>query len=263
MSAILAIAHYEMLMHWRRRGIKVLVISLILILTAAVLILGATDTTNTGGNLDQLVNQYIDLTIIFLTWPALASLLIFVVPILFSDSVPIDEQQHTRELIQSLPVTPVQYLIGKLIGLWYSLLIGLAVALIVNALAWRLSAGSYDGWRYLEFWLVGALVMMINTGIALLIGATQPTRSRAAVVFIGVLVLSILLLNPQDESLLAYLSPARFMILNHYIGQIEGANLVGLFASTKVVNSLLIGAAEVFVVGILTWAWLRWKEQKA
>lgn len=267
MYKILGMARYEAAMYWRRRGMRVVLASLLIILAATVFILlASTEQIETMLNLasanEELVNNT---TISFMTAPLLLTILIFILPVIGSDSIPLDQQEHTGELLDALPLSQAEYLAGKVGGLWLVMALGMLVVAIVHALLWRALIGEFDLPRYSEIWIAGLIVMLLNGGLGVLLAALQPTRIRAALLVMGVLIVSIFVVaalnQGTSETLLSYLDPSRFTLLNYFLGHPYEASSFTRVTSSAMLGTLFIGLLELAVVFGGVWAWRRQQER--
>lgn len=248
MENILGIAYYEYRLHWRGISLRVLALTTLLVTCVGLLIWNSLPegqfarVFNVEGGISTSVVQT------FLTFPALICVVVFIFPVAASECIPVDKHHRTIELIDSLPVTPVEYLAGKLLGYWLAGLMIILVAALINGGLWWLTLPGYDIIRYGELWFVAALVFMINSGIGILLGGTQPNRIRAAALVICVLIAATVLLAGADDarqptSVLSFANPAHLSLIVAYIdpGMSDGLHLT----SANVSLSLLGGLIEV------------------
>jgi len=260
MSRIAGIARYEFLMHWRRRALRVVALTLLLCASAGALIVSA------DPNIAPLlgaapVRDGSDVLITLGTLPVVLMLVIFVFPIVIGDSVLIDVQGGTTELLDSTPITVSGYLAGKLLGVWTAGLTAAFAVMVVTGGLWALTLGAYFIGLYLEIWIVAAAIIALNGGLALLIGATQPTRGRAAVLLFGVFALSIVLGTGSltAPTPLMLISPARLPVVNAYMIDPVGANGLRL-VSANVAPAFAAGIVELGVAFAAVWVWMRWQK---
>jgi ABC-type transport system involved in multi-copper enzyme maturation permease subunit len=130
-----AMARYEFLMHWRRRALVVVTLSLACIcIFALVISSNAAEefATEIGANVD-----YSDVNIV----PYFGLIVYFVILALFTpiaaDAIPLDHHVGINELLRTLPISRETYLIGKLVGMFASVLFGLFIAMVALAIAAR------------------------------------------------------------------------------------------------------------------------------
>jgi len=260
MQNILGIARYEFLLQWRGRSLRVLALTTLLVTCAGLLIWNSLP----EGELTQRLNATeggisTNVMLTFLTFPALIVLVVFGFPVGASESLPADRHYGTLELIESLPVTVSEYLIGKLVGYWAAGGSAIAAAFVVNGVLWWLTLRSYDVLRYAEMWVVAALVLIINTGIGILIGGTQPNRIRAAALVICVFIVSTLLIgtggSAQQPTLMGFINLARIPIITTYVNLAPNDEL--RIVSPPVYLSLVIGILELLLVFSGAFIWRR------
>ncbi|HEX2908191.1 MAG TPA: ABC transporter permease subunit [Phototrophicaceae bacterium] len=267
---------YEFRMHWRRRPLLIMTLAFTLITVAAVLIAG--DSLLKPNDLDvSTYNRVVTAYAIFTTWMPLGIGLVFILPVMVADTIPLDRQHGVRDLLDSLPVSRAVYLTGKLIGTWVAVLIGVGVGLFFCALVWRLRAGAFDVGKFAEMAIFGAgAIAVLNSSLGVLLAVGQPSRRRAIVVVTGFLTLFIfvlpLLMNNWDlrgsfnnETL----NPIRIPIINYFMFNVQaeaglGSNNPALLVSAAVVrDTILVGLVEIAVIWALAWGWLRWRGDRA
>lgn len=282
MSALLAIVRYEFLLHWRRRALVVLMVSLLpLPLLGAFLsraqvgelALGAAQSGLTAAY----VREQITLALLPLTWPPTYLVLALMLPSLMAEALPRDRQLGLHDLFGSLPLTPATYLLGKLLGAWASILAGLGAAAVVIGAVWWWGVGPFEGGFYAQLWLMGATVLgLTNAGVGLLLGATQPTRRRAVFVGIAFAVVCILALmtslsGTAPHPLLQWLNPGRPLVFIYYIaGWVEQFGHTPAALGKAVIPTLaevlwanLAGLGEVALLWGVVWGWLKWEAHRA
>jgi len=258
MHTIGTIARFEFIMHWRRRGMRVLAITMLVITSAGILIVQSAPQTMFGNLLAMNDSAFsINMVMSFMTFPTLFCLIAFVFPVIASESIPIDRQLKTVELVSSLPVTYAEYLAGKVLGFVLSGLVALISGVVITGIAWWVAFGNYDIPSYIELWLICGVILLINGGLAILIGGTQPNRIRAASLIICALILSALLLRGGTAG--GAFDFARVSILMFYINHPTGEAFARMLAP-EVSVALAVGAAELIAVfGILS-VWRRRSE---
>jgi hypothetical protein len=260
MNRVLGMARYEFLMHWRRRPLRVVALTLLFCASAGAVIVSADPdmlSMLTAGQMRDANEMLITLAMI----PVVLMLMIFVFPVVMADSAPIDAQTGASELLAATPLMPAQYLAGKLVGLWAA---GGAAAfgvMAITAVLWAVTLGAYSIGVYLEIWIVAAAIMALNGGLALLIGATQPTRARAAVLVIAFMSLAIVFGTGSltDPTFPMLISPARLTVVNTYMinaSVTDGSRLISM-------GVLIPFAAGVVQIGIAFAAVLAWRRQSA
>ena len=274
-SQLSGIIVYEFRMHWRRRSLLVITLTMTVI-TAALALVTASEVGQ--GSVRQLIDRLVQeqgvrgaevltFTILFATWAPVGAALAFVLPILVADTIPLDQQLGTRELLDSLPLSIGVYLIGKTAGVFVAAIAGIVFALAVTAVSWRLAVGPYDLISYLQMWLLGGgTLVALNGTLAALLAAGQPTRRRAVVLVILVWGLAMVTVGGAltgDGGVASYLSPVRGPIIMRYTRFDAYSSTPVMFFSADMAQGLAIGLIEVALVAIVVWAWMRRRAQRA
>lgn len=271
---IAGMAWYEFKMHWRRRAIRVITLTIILGLVAVLLLMGDTFTATipTLGDISLLAQHEQELVrglvlVMFSASMALTTMML-ALPVVMADTVPLDKQQGMSELLDSLPVTSAVYLAGKLTGFWLAGLSSALIGMAVIGVLWWLRSGNYDIGPGLDLWLAVIFPLVIlKGGLAVLIGAMQPNRRRAALAIIVVFIVTFALGRSLDNPTMSiYLNPVPYSVLMSSLSTPFTA-----LASTPVaappsnLNSpdvmpvLFAGVIQLVIVWAAVWAWLRWK----
>ena len=137
-----------------------------------------------------------------------------------ADTIPLDRQYGVRDTLDSLPLSQGVYILGKLLGTWAAVLVGMLVIMVLTAIGWWFLGGAYDVMAYIQMWVVGvAWIAILNSGIGVLVSAGQPNRRRAIVVAILFVVVAIALFggSMQGNDFLGIVSPMRGAILTYYL----------------------------------------------
>lgn len=206
-AQILSIAGTEARMHGRRRPVRVIALTLLLggfvtmmfitITSATALVPGMPTPDSLPPDLAAILRgNWIVLTLAGLFLLLLAA----VMPVLLADAVPIDEQLQMTEMLRSLPIPAWAYLLGKVLGVWLVIGISVGGAALLLGLIYALN-GVYDPIPLLDLVLIsGGFLLISSGGLCVLIGATQSTRLRAALlVLVIVVVLGMLPIVAQSE----------------------------------------------------------------
>lgn len=145
-------------------------------------------------------------------------------PILLAETLPKDRQWGLEDLTRSWPLPPSTYLAGKLFAAFLTVTALMVFIVISIGLVLSLVSGAPDLSPYLGFVLFGILpVATINSLLAVLLAAGQPTRRRAFVIGGAFAIVSLLLLplGFVDSSYGAnYFNPGRTLVLMHYMQQL-------------------------------------------
>ena len=268
---MLAMAGVEFQLHWRRRALLVITLSLLVLPTlSAVFVRG--ELAASGGTataLGPIGRDSTTVAIVYGTWGALYVVLAVLLPPVVAEAIPRDRQLGVRELLDSLPLTAGAYLAGKLLGAWLALAAALGAAMLVIGALWLVLVGRFSPGPYLHLWLVGALgLALINAALGVLLAGTQPNRRRA--VLVGVAVSMVVLfflgtdLQRDSDTARFLLSPARPALFNYYLfGWLEVPPQFGTVVTARHVwLTLLAGAGQCAAIAGALWAWLRWREHR-
>jgi len=223
---ILGMARAEFLMHQRRRAAKVITLTAALVMVVIAVLAGDTFTNLPGLPSPQSLSPELRAItygnlLVASSAALMMTLMLFILPVVFADSAPYDQQQRVDELLASLPLPPWTYLLGKLLGFWAVALWSLGLGVLATLFIWWLKIGQlYNPLPYLEMVFVGGgLIVLLSGSAALLIGATQPNQRRAVLLVIACFVVGgIFSARLSDAEWLASLvSPLRYPIMLHYL----------------------------------------------
>lgn len=270
-SQILAMGRYEFWMHLRRPvWVTITLVPLIYVLLSLLLLGDNFQSQSTNSGEGQAV---LTAAILFITWSPLSMLLIFILPIMVSDVIPLDHQHNMRELLDTLPLTPATYLMGKLAGMWAMVLAALSIVMLLSGVGWRLRLGAYDLGSYLQMWVIGvATLVILNGSIGVLINAGLSTRRRAILLSVVVMILSFRVFGAYltEETLLGIVSPLRGPILSYYLFNTQDvmkSTASGMLASQlttldAVYWTIVAGVFELIALFGLVLLWLRWQQSR-
>ncbi|MCB9451575.1 MAG: ABC transporter permease [Anaerolineaceae bacterium] len=252
LAQIAGIVRYEFRLHWRGRILFVIMLA-ILVLSGVgyVMILGNADLPSPG----------------LITSALLIIMLIFLLPVVVSDTIPKDRQLGVRELLDALPVTQGVYLLGKLLGGYGVTFSVLGLIVLPLGIFYGLSPETVSFPPYLEIWFAGAVALVImNTGLGVLLPTAQPNRRRAIILMVAVLALSVVLSGRsfQGDNITTFLNPTRLPLIMYYLGDVAhaGSMEVTRFKPVDVWLSIGVGLIEIVIVGVAVWAWPRWRENR-
>ncbi|MBN2548210.1 MAG: ABC transporter permease subunit [Anaerolineales bacterium] len=271
---LLAIARSEFLMHWRRRGMIVISLAMIVLPVAAAIYMHSTLRTISTGWVEagaataQESRQYVAMAILPILWPSVYVVLALILPVITADAIPRDAQIGTRELLESLPIRSTVYLAGKLLGVWAGSIGALAAAMTATGIIWWLMVGPFDLGLYAQEWVVGAMPLaVLNGGLSALLASGQPDGRRGVLVGIGVAVSSLLCLiasplleGTRGVTLLDYANPGRPAIFLYYFQSVNapGVNRIGTpVTMNDVLLTILVGGLEILLAWLIGWYWLR------
>ncbi|MFA6070324.1 Cu-processing system permease protein [Janthinobacterium sp. 35] len=138
------------------------------------------------------------------TIASLSSLVIYLVPlialILGYDAIVGERERGTLELLLSMPVTPLEVLLGKYLGLAAALTSATAIGFGAGLLPLFSQLTVAEGWRYAQFVASAVLMGLAFLSIAMLVSVSTRDRVRAsgialALWFLFVLVFDLLLMG--------------------------------------------------------------------
>lgn len=265
---VLIIIRNEFRLQWRRRATLVIVLSTTVfpIFTALIIRNGSNDMNqvlvDSGVFNPSEAQRRVILSIISFSFAPLYTVLLLLVPPVVADIIPKDRQLGVSELFASVPLSQPAYLLGKLLGMWLSLLYGMGLNLLITLIIWRIVLGAIAIGPMLEVWFFAAgSVLLLNGGLAVLLAA--PFRQRRLAILIGVSVAMFALINLGTDlphNLTFYLNISRPAILNYYaFGQLIEAGVIPFMEQTTLRDvwlTLLAGLGELIVVAVLVGTWL-------
>ncbi|MGX9776331.1 ABC-2 family transporter protein [compost metagenome] len=138
------------------------------------------------------------------TIASLSSLVIYLVPlialILGYDAIVGERERGALELLLSMPVTPLEVLLGKYLGLAAALTSATAIGFGAGLLPLFSQLTVAEGWRYAQFVASAVLMGLAFLSIAMLVSVSTRDRVRAsgialALWFLFVLVFDLLLMG--------------------------------------------------------------------
>jgi ABC-type Na+ efflux pump permease subunit len=271
------IVRYEALQLWRERAwlfCALLIIPLLIFMTnnvaesqdwykARMVVESASPETQIGLAEQAARAAYERLTAIGF---ALFVVAMFLFPILFSDGIAKDGKYRVRELWRSLPVGTGNYLVGKTVA---------AMGMVAFALVLCGAAG-WIAWSILVYpvplpafiYAIGFPVVpfvMANTGLVLLLTATQRTRRAAMLLSVLLTVGIIFLLGigfAGKVDLLEYLNPGRPLTMRFYYSNFFKVDLEQIAAINpaavdifEYVSPLQVGISVAIAVAQLALVW--------
>lgn len=257
-----AMMWYEFQMHWRRRALIVITLSLVVLNLLMVYVsrdalMEGTWTLSAGSVLPDIVP--------FLWIVVYIVILIFIGP-MTADSISIDRQHGMSELLSSLPLPRSIYLVGKIAGMFSSIGACFLLSMVIIGLGTWGILGPFDLPAFFQMWLLGVLpIAFLNPAISLLLAAGQPTRRRAAAIG-GVFALVCLMafssgaaaaVRNTQLTLLDHLSPARVPLLRFFMP--GGSQMI---STTDIVVTILLGLVQVAVLFVLMWGYLLLQDRR-
>lgn len=260
---LLTIARYELLMNWRQRAIPVMTLSLVALPIFFALFI-ANELSADSSNLfaiptpenQALYARSVTGAVQIFAWAALYLVLVVMAPLVMSAIIPKDRQLGVRELLDGLPITSATYLNGKLLGAWLTTFSGLFAAMILVIISWQIILKAVYLPAILSLWLVGgSTIILLNTGLAVLLAAGQPTRKRAYAIstilaFVTLIFYTLANINLTNVNAYAwweFLTPARGPLTQYFAFE-NMAALTNHLPGTPSVDPLYVW--QTFFIGI-------------
>jgi hypothetical protein len=261
-AIITGIARYEFKMLWRRRALVVLMLSMALILVASPLLSSDLDAIANLANVEEdNVDLALSLTVALATWLPMAVMLVFILPVVMADTIPLDRQYHVDELLNTTRITPATYLAGKLLGVWTATLAGLAAIMLIVTAVWVVQVGDFDFDMYLEIWLVNATsITILNGSLGVLLAVGQPNRRRAVLVVIGLFMVLIFVLGFDFGAMWSLGSPVRTPMMTYFIPTEDTSTLVTTVFNRDVLLTIFIGFVQLLAIWLIAWGWLKYQQ---
>jgi ABC-type transport system involved in multi-copper enzyme maturation permease subunit len=266
---IAAMCLYETKLHWRRRPLKVVFLTLVLTTGIALLIAynSLMKVSLAGGEITQLpLDQQMmlkGLAFMRMSMSIFTVVQMLILPVILADSVALDEADHMRDMLHSTPLPGWAYLAGKIGGMWWASMSAITFATVSLCIIWLFVVGVYNPLPILDSWIVfSAPIVLFNGGFALLIGATQPNRRRAVLIVMGAFFVSFYLAGPAMGDRFTALNPYNNSLLMNIFSQMgtDPMTYTPIFTLSGVTD-FVTGRALVFVITALivgTWWTLRW-----
>ena len=271
-----AMLRYEFLLQWRRRGLSVIMLTIIAlpVLGALTLGRGALAGVAVSGLAPERVRELVTQQMAPAVWGTLWLFLTLLVPVVVAETLPKDRHYGVRELLDSLPFSSGLYLAGKLVSMWTAVLAGLGLGMAVIAAVWWLAVGPFDLRWYANVWLAGGVPMaFINPSLGLLLAAGQPTSRRALLVGIGFAVVCVLLQVPgflMLGSAWNILNPSHPVLFLYFLATPNASPsddpltvlLMRFITPEAAAWTVVAGLAQVLILWAVVWVWMRRREGK-
>ena len=180
---------------------------------------------------------------------------LILIPLLVADAIPKDSKFRMRELLDTLSMESGTYLAGKVIGAVLMSIESLTIPYMFLGILWWTLISPFDLLPYLALW-IGSLVpvAIFSAGLAVLIASGQPSRRRALLVAVVLVVTACLSMAIAfgDVTAFDYLNigrpiPYRFYIgqLNTLSGSVDEQNVIGQVTNVQVALSAAVGILEL------------------
>ena len=226
--------------------------------------------------------KYITATLIAGSWFPLYLGLLMVTTVV-AETIPKDRQLGLGDLLDTLPLTPGIYLVGKVLSVYAGLLGILMGAMVAIGAVWWWVLGPFELGLYLQIWIVGAApLVVLNSGLAVLLAANLTTGRQAAILGMMFAMLSVSTMfltlpspwlnaiGPARSSLLFYFLRLFFSLLFEAARAFMPTSMSTPmpnppFSATGTVEyvwwTLGIGGAQLALAWL--WAWLGRRRQEA
>ncbi|MCA9931351.1 MAG: ABC-2 transporter permease [Anaerolineales bacterium] len=268
----------ELRRYWRRRGLLlVMVLWLIgILLSGWALQTNAVLSTMGAPLSESAVARRVMTTNGLVTGTAVLSILfaIFLFAVIVADTIAYDRQLGVMEWLNALPLNLATYLLGKLCGMWASILMVMLFVMSVGGIGYVLIYGRIDPGYYVYLWSGIAGIALLVTGISLAVAAGLSSRRKAMFLGLVTAVVCFLLFIPGYINFIwdinqAYIEQAVPEIQADYcridpstchetpdLEEVDTPELpipLPAFGST-----LLYGGILLIVVSFGAWGWQRW-----
>jgi hypothetical protein len=253
-----AIVRYEVLMHWRRRGLVVVLVLLLILLIGFALFNsgeGQNLQTQVRAALISITDEVVINTSLIINILLLVMMVFCVaVTVMTAETVPIDHETRVKPLLDSLPLTRTTYLLGKLLGVWLMLALGLMVIAAFCGLALWQHFGAFDVLGYALVWLLAVLPLtLFAASLGTLLASTQSSRRR------GIMLMTPFLLYPYTVVLFSFGTLVDGVVLLRPATVIR-TFMMGLGASYDILQVFAFLGLNVAVLWLMAWSWQRWQE---
>lgn len=271
LSQLWGIVWYELWLQWRRRSLLIMGICF-----AAILLLFLFLVTNQleppPPEMSEMGVTAATFSLILGITPVSLLLLLLALPPIMAEAIARDQQLGMAELRDTLPTSVGLYLIGKVIGVWVSITLMVALVGVLSGLFGWARLGALHIGPYVRIWLTAILPAgLFASGLSVLLAAGQPTRKRAALLGGGVALYSLLTvimtIRPEYDWVRAAL-PAAWLTLAlraafQYMAQsvalpgplLPMADVPEMFVWQTAVMSVL----QLVLVWLLMWGSWRWR----
>lgn len=202
---LIAIMRYEMLMGWRRMSLRVLLVTMLVMPVALYFVIW-----REGGIINTWLTRAPDVGYELRTGFMMVSsffmipVIIFLLPMLFAENIPLDKQYKVREIIDVQPITPSTYLAGKMFSVWSATLaVMLLVVLLGGGFIWLMRGEFFLG-LVLPFWLLVLIPLALfssQSGVMLAAGC----ETRRSAVLLGLVASFLSIIAGVNLSLAEYM----------------------------------------------------------
>jgi hypothetical protein len=267
---------YEVVRHWRRRGLPVTVVLwLVVTLWASRLTNGPASFAAPAEAHAETVRQISNSIGVLLATSSISVILVVLtLGVLVAETIPLDQQLGVREWHDALPLSPAVYLGGKLLGVWAAVFLGLGAVFLLALPLLRLTIGPFDLGIFSRLWLLALTpAAFIVAGISTLLASLFASRRWA--MFLGVVVAMGCYLylvpgftNYMQALYVGYLQ-SEMAAMAQLLCPADPANCpaaqmgeVGLAfeSSVTLAQTLGWGAVATAISWLVAWGWQQWME---
>jgi hypothetical protein len=265
MLQLTSIIRYELQMQWRRRGMLVMMVGLVAAFTLAGLVekslMAQVEYPEIPADLRQQVAQLQATFAILYSWPVCLTLMMLALPLVASETIPKDRHYGVRELLDSLTLGRGIYLAGKVLSVWAAVLIGyVVVACLGGLIGWWLF-GPYRVGAYLTMWGMDLIPAgCFAAGMGTLLAAGQPNRRRALLAGVAFAVYCIAMVITTSGTVWDAICLARPSAYLLYVFRDIAPGSTLRYPPLQIPLTLGLGAAQIALVWLIAWGYLRWKE---
>lgn len=184
------IVQYEIVQHWRRRGLPLTMLIWLGAVLLGVYVVGEPPPGGPPGmeaaaelfarlqNTSRALTAAMSVSTIFC---------VLALGVMAAETFPLETQQGVDEWRDALPLGDGLFLAGKVGGVWTAVIAGLLAVMLLSAAALRLLIGPFDLPAYFKLWLLGlAPVALFVSGVSALLASLFASRRWAMLLGITV-----------------------------------------------------------------------------
>ncbi len=195
------IIRYEFIRNWRRKGLPMMMsIWLVSVVWGTNLFVGPTFFQPAPELIagSPLINKVgVTLDILIAGGGISTVFVIFTLSILAAEVVPVDRHLGVMEWFNALSMQSGTYLLGKLLGMWTAVFIGMSIVALVSGIAHYIWLGVYDLWAFVQLWLFALTgIALYISGITLFITSWIKSRRWAIFITLGLSIAGYIYLMP-------------------------------------------------------------------
>jgi len=261
LAQLYAIVRYETRMHWRRRGLLVIMVGFAVTMIGYAL-MQKSQMRSLDLELDAELARALSGAAVMPAGAIAAVVCCMTLPLAAADAIPRDRHIGVRELLDSIPLGSAAYLTGKLLGVWLAVMLGFAAVALAIGLTAFVLFGPFDLDVYVEMWIVGVTpAALLTSGASALLAAGQPNRRRAALVGLALSAYCLLAMFVTDETQLD-LGPLWDAVNPSAWVDVMFTSSHGLLAAHPRQLPRMIAAVglQVALIWLIAWGCIRWKE---